>query len=278
MKLFTRYWIQIFTFISAGHMMSLADIAPLKVGNEWRYKGQMESHGYWAGPRFSRMVEKLTVKVASKQTFTDSTLYKIQFVDSLSRRAIVSNTVGDTISLKDTVISFSLSVVEKGGVIDVEPGFAPSGLPYQIFPNSMENGLLFNNFFTSHSIPFGDTSTVLGATSFGHVWQSKNYHEGAYYNKDHIGWYLENVGLFWTHWKQVAGCDGTVERELLLTSFNGKPIPMGVNPPLFMKPLAKEAKIVCSIYRKHLAAISAQEFRNGAFHNLLGRVNKVTEK
>ena len=258
-----------------GVAAAIADVSPLKVGNEWVYRGFIKSTLYWSGPDFYRAVEHLKVKVTTRQVFPDSTVYKIRFQDSLSERAMGRFQGRDSALLRDTLMTWTITLQERGDSLIFRGIAGLESLRSQSIPGTIPSGFQYNAFFRLHSRPHGEFSDLPGAQADGHVWQNQVSDQPIYGSGLVKGWYIDNVGMYWSHLKGGGGCDGWLERELRLVSFNGKAISVGLEPPGAILALEKQAKIACSINRSGSLPAFGRALRGGGAMDMLGRMQPV---
>lgn len=250
-----------------------ADVSPLKIGNTWVYQGRAYATNYWGGPQYYRQFESLTAKVTDRKTAPGGALITVGMKDSLSHRAAYFRADPDTLILRDTVVAWTLTLLEKGDSLTVA---SVAGLDAwrqrdRNVPPTVPAILEYNAFFRLHSHPHGTYAPLAGANRT--AW-SNEIHDSPIFGAGAVrGWYVDDVGMLTTAINGGGGCDGYMERALYLVTFNGKEVDIGISPIPVNGPLAKEAKAACSLIRPARGRLSI--VRNGAAQDLLGRALAV---
>lgn len=255
-------------FALAGALsLAGADVSPLKVGNVWKYQGQIKSTLFWGGPDYFFAKERLKVEVLSRETPSAGPTYTLRLTDSLSARAIVQYRGADTLRQRDTVITWTFTLLEKGDSL-LSGNFKGLENWSTRIPQPAIAGFYYNAYFRLHSRPHGTVEDLPDADR--KAWKNSISDAPIFGDRKVEGWYVDDVGMFWTRSKGGGGCDGWMERELRLASFNGKPISIGIEPSGSPDPLAKEARIACGIRRA--AAFRGFVMQGGGRADLLGRI------
>lgn len=258
----------LFTLALAGALTSgHTDVSPMMVGNVWNYQGSVYSYGYYLGPESYRVTERLKVEVISRTIPVEGVTYTVRFTDTLRGRVRVSRPNGESVLLADTVVTWTHTLLEKGDTLLYPKvggweAMINNGIPYPVMMS-----LVYNAFFRKHSVPHGTATEIAEATR--KAWKNgiRDYPISGAENVE--GWYVDDVGMFWTRAKGGGGCDGYIERELHLTAFNGAPVSIGIEPATPLEALVKEARSACGIRR--LAAMRGMVRHGGGRSDLLGR-------
>jgi hypothetical protein len=217
---------------------AFADLAPLKVGNEWVYSGRFSGNWSYApnsvdwGVPSPIFHEKLNMVVTSRRTFGDSVFVGVSLRDSLFQR----QRSWDKQPLPDTVVTQQRTYAETKNaamptLVKVVGDSFPSFMPV---------------FFAAHNtVDIKGKWTRVDSTgiysTFQLVSDSVNNYRTEYKN-----WVVNTIGLYWSlENRRNDGSCGNARHVLKLESFNGAIIDLKRLPPE-IAPLPKVAKSACS--------------------------------
>ena len=221
---------------------TLADYAPLKVGNVWKFHGITMREQSLSDTLYQ---DELRLEVLSQGSNLDTLFYEVGFRDSTYRRKDGA----------DLILTGRTRYVEMYGRI-YRVGEDPTGMAASDSSDM---------FFLSHVEPAG--YAVGGVAPGIKMVEARKWERLPFgYEDDMTAWLIDEVGPYWQRRDQYRGCGSATRRDLLLVSFNGRKIVPGVKPRGFNVP-------ECSIRKGHIARGPSFAGRlEGALVDLLGRV------